>query len=149
MKRPNQTITFSPKSFSWKSNPKKNLNQNAKEFYFVVSNKIHKLRGRKLSAEKHQALKEETGEILTELGHEADIILLFGNYLEQKQIIDKCKIIENLSDLELDRRLLGYHGKASKVQEKSHEFEEAWLEVEAQFALERSLTALEKIRRQN
>jgi hypothetical protein len=140
------TVTELPQ-IGWKANLSKPLLQNLQDLYSTLGARIRKLRTRKLDTAAHEALKQETGEALKQLGQEADLILLYERYLSQPLFAEKAKEIESLSNQTILRFLLSKFTKQNTLKNSSHQFGEAWLEIEAQSTLEQSLLNLEQARR--
>lgn len=112
-----------------------------------IENLAEKLKENKLPTKKHLGTKELLKTATKEIGAGLTACLLIKDSLEEKWAVEKEAALKEKSDIQLLRELLKLAQNEPKVRAKSHQFEEAWVEIETRYFAKMSLYRTELARR--
>ena len=134
-------------SLKWKVKKSKSALDNLQEALAKVGVLIAKLESGKLPVPEQLATKETLKNALQEAGQSISGVRWLAKSSTQKWAAEKDKSLASKSDSTLLREFLRLARNEPKIRSRSHHYEEAWPEVEANYFLKVSLYRTELARR--
>jgi len=121
-------------SINWSSYPAKgSLEEHAKELFKEAS--------------KMTALPGSKAKIETETGQETPFLQLANHLLQNGTLSDFCQEVSKMTDQTLMVSIIQVWSETDITQTESHEYDEAWIEIQVQHTLQKTILFLETERR--
>lgn len=141
-------LTRSCAALKWKVSPKRSAIENLQDLLNKLETLVGTLRKGTLPVPKQLEEKARLREALNETSQTIPGATLLKKALSEKWAEEKSKSLEKKEEVHLLRELLKLAQNEPKLRTKSHNYEEAWPEVEANYFAKMSLYRIELARRE-
>lgn len=126
-------------AISWHTNKKKSSLENLNVLLDGIQEMRESLESRSLPSSDHLALREKLKTTLSEAGIGLTCSKLLKKSLSSKWAKEKATALAQKNEVNLLRELLRLAQNEPKLRAKSHVYEEAWAEVEADYFAKMSI----------